>query len=207
MSNPWSFGKWLDHQDSDLINGGVMFGGLLGGVGTEKQAWPEERGLWSRGRCILALASSSLSLCFLAPTEWKCCHPWHSAPPGCLNLSIQPTTGLEPLKHEPNNLPFLELICLNFCQKQEKKVNTRIENLHWWPLGTPGNPDKHWLWSRTRVDQLQIHKILKRYSRPNFVDEGFKSFCGLRALLRIRAMHINPGREGEGRAESKYCGA
>lgn len=39
------------------------------------------------------------------------------------------------------------------------------------------------------------------------MDEGFKSFCGLRALLRIRAMHINPGREGEGRAESKYCGA
>lgn len=57
------------------------------------------------------------------------------------------------------------------------------------------------------MDQLQIHKILKRYSHPNFVDEGFKSFCGLRALLRIRAMHINPGREREGRAESKYCGA
>lgn len=54
------------------------------------------------------------------------------------------------------------------------------------------------------MDQLQIHKVLKRYSHPNFVDEGFKT---LRALLRIRAMHINSGREGEGRAESKYCGA
>lgn len=42
-------------------------------------------------------------------------------PTGCLKLSIQPITGLKPLKHEPNNLPFLELIFFNFCQKQKKK--------------------------------------------------------------------------------------
>lgn len=87
-----------------------MFGGLLRGVGTEKQGLTGGKGPLEPGKMYLVLGLI-LSQSLPPGSHEMNCPP---LPHECLKLSIQPTTRLKPLKHEQNNLLFLELICLNF---------------------------------------------------------------------------------------------
>lgn len=99
-----------------------MFGGLLRGVEAEKQGLAGGKGPVEPGKMHLVLGLI-LSQSLVPGSHGMNTLPSLTicTPAQCLKLSIQLTTGLKPLKHEPNNLPFLELICLNFLSEAEKK--------------------------------------------------------------------------------------